>query len=81
MSHRLPIAYVARLGEGDLAGLTVHIGDTGRALDAEATLAELIATAPEALLHRNANAGTSAPAASQILIRPSSAQPLAKSRR
>ena len=57
MSHRIPIACVARLGEGDLAGLAVHIGDTGQALNAEATLAELIATALEALLHRNANAG------------------------
>ena len=57
MSHRIPIACVAHLGEGDLAGLAVHIGDTGQALDAEAALAELIATALEALLHRNANTG------------------------
>ena len=78
MSHRIPIACVAHLGEGDLAGLAVHIGDTGQALDAEAALAELIATALEALLHRNANTGYLAPAASQILIRPSSAQPLAR---
>ncbi len=57
LSHRIPIACVARLGEGDLAGLAVHIGDTGQALDAEAALAELIATALEALLNCNANAG------------------------
>mgnify|MGYP000220115813 CR=1 FL=1 len=55
MSHRIPIACVASLGEGDLAVLAVHIGDTGQALNAEAALAELIATALEALLHRNAN--------------------------
>lgn len=29
LSHRIPIACVARLGEGDLAGIAVHIGDTG----------------------------------------------------
>lgn len=57
MSHRIPIACVARLGEGDLAGLAVHIGDAGQALDAEAALAELIAAALEALLHCNANTG------------------------
>ena len=57
MSHRIPIACVARLGEGYLAGLAVHIGDTGQALDAEAALAELIATALEALLNGDANAG------------------------
>ena len=57
MSHRIPIACVARLGEGDLAGLAVHIGDTGQALNTEAALAELIATALEALLHGNANTG------------------------
>lgn len=53
----MPIACVTRLSEGDLAGVAVHIGDTGQALDAEAALAELIATALEALLHRDANAG------------------------
>ena len=57
MSHRIPIACVARLGEGDLAGLAVHIGDTGQALNAEAALTELIAAALEALLHRNTNSG------------------------
>ena len=29
LSHRIPIACVARLGEGDLAGIAVHIGDAG----------------------------------------------------
>mgnify|MGYP000833315246 CR=1 FL=1 len=57
MSHRIPIACVARLGEGDLAVLAVHIGDTGQALNAEAALAKLIATALEALLNGDANAG------------------------
>ena len=57
MSHRIPIACVARLGEGDLTVLAVHFGDTGQALNAEAALAELIATALEALLHGNADAG------------------------
>ena len=57
MSHRIPIACVARLGEGDLAVLAVHIGDTGQALNAEAALAELIAAALETLLHGNANTG------------------------
>ena len=57
MSHRIPIACVARLGEGNLAGLAVHIGDTGQALNAKAALAELIAAALETLLHGNANPG------------------------
>ena len=57
MSHRIPIACVARLGEGDLAVLAVHIGDTGQALNAEAALTELIAAALEALLHGNTDAG------------------------
>ncbi len=57
MSHRIPIACAARLGERDLAVLAVHFGDTGQALNAEAALAELIATALEALLNGDADAG------------------------
>ncbi len=57
MSHRIPIACVARLGEGDLAVLAVHIGDTCQALNAEAALTELIAAALEALLNGDADAG------------------------
>ncbi len=57
MSHRIPIACVTHLGEGDLAGLAVHIGDTGQALNTEAALTELIAAALETLLHRNTNTG------------------------
>ena len=78
MSHRIPIACVVRLGEGDLAGLAVHIGDTSRALNAKAALAELIAAAPKPFSTAIPIPDTSAPAASQILIRPSSAQPLAE---
>lgn len=81
MSHRIPIACVARLGESDLAVLAIHISDTGQALNAEAALAELIATALEALLHGNTDAGNLGTRGLADLDATSRAQPLAKSRR